>query len=137
MTRDEILAMEAGPQLNIALGKALGAKVERYNFEDDEEDAEYRLLIPGVGVWADMCSTEELAWSAMPPLSETWEGMRLVVEALRAKDYALSLDSPGGHYTAWRARIFAPCGGWQAVASTAPHAVALAAMLAVGGGDGS
>ncbi|SDD28030.1 hypothetical protein SAMN02799630_02851 [Paenibacillus sp. UNCCL117] len=64
-------------------------------------------------------------------LSTTWSGMELVVEEMRA-EYSLELSVPGKRYgDRWAARfgIYSE----HAFAETAPHAVAIAALLALKG----
>lgn len=135
MTGEEILAMEAGRELDklvcervmggelfvgpvIVDGHDLGQKYDGVRWRDEYGDT--------VGV------------ERVPDYSITWEGMRLVVESMQAKGWWLVLKSPfvlGEPYYAG----FTPLGtsGWNgrpdfgASGDDAPHAVCLAALLAL------
>lgn len=134
MTRDEILAMQPGPELDASLGKALGATVERYDASYGGDL--YWLILPGWHGSIDW-TTERGAWSGMPPLSSTWEGLGLIVEAMAARGYWLLLKSPfrprepyfagftAHNETGWDEADF------KASGKDAPHAVAIAARLAL------
>lgn len=65
----------------------------------------------------------------VPRYAETWEGLGLVVERMRARGYAVTLRStyPDG----WRCEVSRLPRLWHADAEIAPHAVALAALAAV------
>lgn len=154
MTRDEIMRLE-GRELDIALGKSLGWRWysrpyvlgeahERYLvFTNDPTRVDVPEDDPRL---ADIKHWEgkdgKLALSEVPPLSTTWEGMRLVVEAMRAKGWRMRLET---FEDSVDAEFYFPAlinsEGWlerdskhfRATADDAPRAVALAALLAMEG----
>ena len=77
--------------------------------------------------------------SILPRYSSTWEGMRLVVEALIRDDWEVSLEYSaywqGQEDTGWKVVLCCIRGQRQVVpayAPTAPEAVARAALAALG-----
>jgi hypothetical protein len=129
MTRDEILAMEAGRELSILVGKVvLGCYVRKDQTSADH--FRYTLVIPG-GVDSIDWTTEAGAWSGMPPLSTSWEGMRLIVEAMGKKGYrcVIRIREDGAMCCFYLNDFKLKCE--NVPADIAPHAVALAALLAL------
>lgn len=127
MTRDEILAMQPGRELDIEVGKrVLGCHVRK-----ERNRHTFELIVPG-GVSYISCVEREDAWCGMPPLSSTWEGMRLVVEAMAARGWWLILSVRGVECEATFVKD--SCSDRNAIdglGQTAPHAVAIAALLAL------
>ena len=131
MKRDEILAMKPGRELDRLVGKhVLGCYVKR---QSNRSNSLYTLVIPN-GVDSIDWSTEEGAWSGMPPLSTTWEGMRLIDEAMYAKGWMLELSRGGSGYFMASYNRFLNGVLWsndsENAQELAPHAGALAALLA-------
>lgn len=129
MTRNEILAMEAGPELNSLLAPLVGYSVESCT------EAVSGCVRPCCCRWKGANGVQIIPL----PLSETWEGMRLIDDAMFTKGWMLELSRGGSGYfmaSYWR---FLNGVLWsndsENAQGFAPHAVALAAMLAVGGGD--
>lgn len=126
MTRDGILAMKAGSELDALVGKrVLGLAVESYDATSTGRSIAKKYFV----------RDDSGRPRAIPRCSTTWEGMRLVVEAMRAKGWYVTMNGPDGYDGHWFARFRSRTFVESANADTAPHAVALAAMLAVGGGD--
>ena len=88
------------------------------------------------GVWCYCCVMNVREGDRVPPpystdIAAAWE---MVVEKMRAKGYEWSLETDGEE---WYAGLFGPRGPElellaSATASTAPHAICLAALKAVG-----
>lgn len=122
MTPAEIMALE-GRELDIAVGKLVfGCTVRKQRNRE-----RYDLIIPG-GVNSIDWTTEAGAWSGMPPLSSTWQGMGLVVEAMEKRRLGFRLN---GYYHAAFFHDTKPC-HWV-TDDSASLAVARAALLAVRG----
>lgn len=130
LTRDEILRLE-GRELDDALSPLFVYTVKHFTWEYDG------LQKPST-VWKT--ATGE---SVNPiPLSTTWQGVGLVVEAMRAKGWRMRLET---FEDSVDAEFYFPAlinsEGWlerdskhfRATADDAPRAVALAALLAMEG----
>lgn len=142
MTRDEILKLE-GRELDASV--AIGLLGWRWVLPGGEHCA---ILIPPdiVKDVKQECCFEKVPDGAkiigdphagVPELSGTWEGMRLVIEAMAAKGYDCSVSISHRFIgpMRFRAQIYNHKTGHQAFAETAPRAVCLAALLAIGGDD--
>lgn len=115
MTRDEIVSMQPGPELDVELA------VKLFGWSGVLEVRPGEFLRTGVG------HLEEL-----PNYSASWGYMRLVVEAMAAKGYWLDLDNLRG----WSASFNIQGREREieyAVSNDAQHAVAIAALLALEG----
>lgn len=138
MTRDEILAMTPGPELDVELAiHALG----------------WRWLLPKGGKIAILlpphqaarCSSqdelsttpgdrEQMGADAVPPLSSTWEGMRLVVEGLKRMGKVVIIKADGLMSGDFEPAYTVHVGNGEVVRrNDAPHAVAIAARMALEG----
>ena len=173
MTRDEILAMKPGRELDALISERLferkiicwepgwapdgcwsmdlGAEGEKdpwvlkrcccdFLAKHDREicaeiGVEYREHYKDKIELRERCGHFPTCLEIVPNYSTTWEGMRLVVEAMRAKGWRLKLL--GYVSGSFAARFYGEGGdvryGESVDGNEAPHAVALAALLA---GDG-
>jgi hypothetical protein len=109
-------------RLDAALARALGWE-ERPHPQADE--------CPGLTYWVD---PNGYAQNGVPAYSSTWDGLGLVVEAMRGKGYAFRLTTKSEQFM-WA--YFGPLRGIGkegfAGDSYAPRAVALAAYQALTG----
>lgn len=162
MTRDEILSMQPGRELDehiaIRLFGYRWCATDGGHYDQSMDGGKRgrfvktrvrRFLAPGWDTgkhakgWAHWntveCTEAELAlpigysyWGDGPMLSysKSWEGMRLVVDAMAAKGWSMRLASPGGHKKLWSADFINPYKHISAEGETAPHAVCIASWLA-------
>lgn len=110
MTRDEIMAMQPGPELDNEIA------VKLFGVDPDELDA--------VNIFGGR---------RLPRYSQSWYGMQLVVEAMKKRGLDLQLLSRND----WTARFWLFAGDGTGYSecrdTTAPAAVAIAALLALEG----
>lgn len=130
MTRDEILAMQPSRELDVEVGKLLGCQVIKE--QTSACHFRYTLVVPG-GINSIDWSTESGAWSAIPRLSSTWKGMQFLIEAMAKRGWVWEIS--GGPIGASGCTFTKDDDSVSkyAEASTAPHAVAIAALLALEG----
>lgn len=137
MTRDEILAMKPGKELN----KMVGEKVMEYliyHYDKDVPDNCYYMLmdehfdlVAGYeGIHIGERKTEELAWDDCPKFSEDISAAWEVVEKMKEK-YAVAVVS---FKSAVLCKIQAPeSDSFDADCKTEPEAICKAALLAMEG----
>lgn len=135
--------MEAGRELDIEIAvKIMGWRWMRR--DDYAPDRPYKLLPPLVVEGARpefLCDNppaderyEDKGYpSCPPPYSTDWAAMQLVVEAMRERGFRLFLMEPSCS-AGWECAFHPLVGPRSATqrAATAPHAVCLAALEAVG-----
>lgn len=133
LTRDEVLAATPA-QLNAALHATIGPPWGESRCRVCGDPFGFRHWYESAGCTPERCEVDSLREGeradAPPDYAGSWEGMRLVVEAMttRANAFTLSIDD-GRRIVAWFGRLGGGTG--EAVADTAPLAVAQAALLAL------
>lgn len=143
MTRDEILAMEPGRELDALVHQRILGKRCRYikSEPDDTRIGEGPLGLTSnfggavftsdrdwlVDDWLDEETNRELRH-----YSETWEGMRLVVEAMGKKGWFVTMNGPDNYDGNWFARFRSRTLVENAIGEEAPEAACKAALLALG-----
>ena len=136
MTSEEIHKMQPGVELDQEIGiRLFGASVESY-ISAVSGHTLYRLVCGSIGLVSDAWFHETGAWSAMPKFSITWEGMRLVVEAMAARGWSVSIQfmqGPSWKNAPWHVAIVDSIRSLHGTATntTAPAAAAKAAILAL------
>ncbi len=112
-TEQQIRDMKPGPDMDILLEVELFGKVR---------GGVGRLGLVGDGRY----------FSYPQQLSRTWEGMGRVVEEMQRRGWSFQMQSrPEGYFMAFHDGTDT----YVAYASSAPHAVAMAALLALRGGE--
>ncbi|QUL57546.1 hypothetical protein KDC22_14345 [Paenibacillus tritici] len=134
LTREEILAMEPGPELDKLIAEhVMGWSI--YRFDKDVPERCYYMLVdksfdPVVdgGYWnAGERKTEEEAWNDNRPfstdISAAWEVLNKVIE--------MGMEINVGFYQKWDCALDYRGTQWNEQADTAPEAICKTALLAV------
>jgi len=121
MNEQHIRDMKPGKDMDLLLGRTLGFTVQW----DEEEGQSYMLTDSPFGErWVPFYG------------STSWEGMGLVVEEMQRRGWWLFIEQNGDK--SFTSRFWNSSKGYwsdSVTLSSAPHAVAMAALLALRGGE--
>ncbi|MFB0841816.1 hypothetical protein [Paenibacillus oleatilyticus] len=133
MNEQQVRDMQPGPEMDRTLGLALGYEeiLVHEDLERRQKSEHERGTIIRYGIRYILRRKDQPAVEWSP--STTWEGMGLVVEELR-KNYRIDLVLEEG--TNYCSVIYYDYAIYEAGSDiSAPHAVAMAALLAIGGAE--
>jgi hypothetical protein len=133
MTKEEILKMYSGRELDILIAKVMGYSV--YHYDKDHPDNCYYMLVdehfdqvaPYEGWRSGERKTEELAWEDCPEFSSDVSLAMELVEHLRRKGFGFSLRMDN---IIWAELYGLGLGYFTCVGYTVPEAICKATLLA-------